>query len=115
MQKLISTLSYLPLSGILNSGRLSYLFLPVLYFQLPSLIYKLLLYIQVNPQYSQAIMVSSVVLRESLAEPWLETGSKVSSSFRASWINASNNCHDKSIMILFYVLLRSEGKRNRDF
>lgn len=35
--------------------------------------YKLLLYIQVNPQYSQAITVSGVVFRDSRAEPRLET------------------------------------------
>lgn len=35
--------------------------------------YKLLLYIQVNPQYSQAITVSRVVFRDSSAEPQLET------------------------------------------
>lgn len=35
--------------------------------------YKLLLYIQANPQYSQAIMVSRVVFQDSSAEPQLET------------------------------------------
>lgn len=35
--------------------------------------YKLLLYIQINPQYSQAIMVGRVVFRDSSAEPPLET------------------------------------------
>lgn len=35
--KLISTLNYIPVSGILDSGRLSCLFSTVLYFKLPSL------------------------------------------------------------------------------
>lgn len=37
------------------------------------MVYKLLLYIQVNPQYSQAIMVSRAVFWDSSAEPQLET------------------------------------------
>lgn len=56
---------------------------------------KLLLYIQVNPQYSQAIMVSRVVFRDSSAEPQLETvfGEQSVKLIQSPRINASNNFH----------------------